>query len=83
MCHVLLAVVMSACLPSNAQQNKYGIQVPKGPYTDTWESLKAHKDPAWFLDAKLGIYTHWGPINVVIEDAPSDMEWYGQLLCCA
>ena len=50
------------------------------PYTDAWESLEAHKDPAWFLDAKLGIYTHWGPITVATEDAPSDMEWYGQQL---
>ncbi|MBX7244657.1 MAG: alpha-L-fucosidase [Candidatus Sumerlaeaceae bacterium] len=76
--HALLAVVMCAGFVVSAQQNKYGIQVPKGPYTDTWESLKAHKDPAWFLDAKLGIYTHWGPITVATEDAPSDMEWYGQ-----
>ena len=67
----LLTVVMSACVSASAQQNTYGIQVPKGPYTDTWESLKAHKDPTWFLDAKLGIYTHWGPITVATENAPS------------
>ena len=30
------------------------------PFTADWESLKAHKDPEWFRDAKFGIYTHWG-----------------------
>jgi alpha-L-fucosidase len=51
-----------------------------GPYRDTWESLKAHQYPTWFLDAKFGIYTHWGPVTVATEDAPSAMEWYGQQL---
>jgi alpha-L-fucosidase len=50
----------------------------EGPYQPTWESLKNHKDPSWFLDAKLGIYTHWGPITLATENAPSDMEWYAQ-----
>ncbi len=48
------------------------------PYQPDWESLKAHRDPAWFRDSKLGIYTHWGPVTYATEDAPSDMEWYGR-----
>jgi len=52
--------------------------LPAQPYQPTWESLKNHKDPGWFLDAKFGIYTHWGPITVATENAPSDMEWYAQ-----
>jgi alpha-L-fucosidase len=48
-----------------------------GPYKPDWVSLKAHHDPAWFRDAKLGIYTHWGPVTYAAEDAPSAMEWYG------
>lgn len=51
-----------------------------GTYQETWDSLNTHKDPEWFRDAKFGIYTHWGPITVATEDAPSDMEWYGQQL---
>ena len=27
----------------------------------TWESLEQHKTPAWFRDAKFGIWAHWGP----------------------
>ena len=48
-----------------------------GPYRPTWESLKAHKDPEWFRDAKFGIYTHWGPVTVGSEDCPAGGQWYG------
>ena len=47
------------------------------PYEPTWESLKKHKDPAWFADAKFGIYTHWGPVTVGCEDCPRGGQWYG------
>jgi len=47
------------------------------PYQPQWDSLKQHRDPAWFRDAKLGIYTHWGPVTYAAEDAPASMEWYG------
>ncbi len=49
-------------------------------YQPTWDSLKDYKHPEWFLDAKLGIYTHWGPITVATENAPSGMEWYAKQL---
>jgi alpha-L-fucosidase len=47
-------------------------------YQPTWESLKAHQDPAWFRDAKFGIYTHWGPVTVGSEDSPAGGQWYGR-----
>jgi len=31
-----------------------------GPYQPAWESLAAHEVPEWLLDAKYGIYAHWG-----------------------
>lgn len=37
---------------------------PSGPYEPTWESLTRHTAPAWFADAKFGIYWHWGPYSV-------------------
>jgi alpha-L-fucosidase len=49
-----------------------------GPFNLDWASLKAHKDPEWFRDAKFGIYTHWGPVTVGCEDAPQGGEWYGR-----
>ena len=48
-----------------------------GPYKPDWESLKAHQNPEWFRDAKLGIYTHWGPVTLGTEDAPHHCQWYG------
>lgn len=33
-------------------------------YEPTWESVKQHPLPAWFDDAKLGIFIHWGLYSV-------------------
>lgn len=41
-------------------------------YKADWESLKQHKTPEWFLDAKFGIYCHWGPYSV----PEFKNEWY-------
>ena len=47
------------------------------PYEPSWESLKSHRDPQWFRNAKFGIYTHWGPVTVGSEDCPCGGQWYG------
>jgi alpha-L-fucosidase len=40
----------------------------------SWESLTKHAVPAWFDDAKFGIYFHWG-----IYSVPAfDNEWYSR-----
>ena len=45
--------------------NSYGqlpdIPMEKGKYDNNWESLKQWNCPAWFEDAKLGLWAHWGP----------------------
>jgi alpha-L-fucosidase len=33
-------------------------------YLPTWDSLKTHPTPSWLLDAKFGIYFHWGIYSV-------------------
>ena len=35
-----------------------------------WAEIAAYDIPEWLLDAKLGVYTHWGPGNVT-EFAPA------------
>ncbi|WP_175418958.1 alpha-L-fucosidase [Aureibaculum algae] len=40
-------------------------------YQPTWESLAAHNTPDWFLDAKFGIYFHWGVYSKIGRG-----EWY-------
>lgn len=43
----------------------------QGPYQPTAASLRTHKVPQWFDDAKFGIFIHWGPYAV-----PAFHEWY-------
>src|SRR5262245_36100326 len=33
-------------------------------YQPTWDSVREHDVPAWFHDAKLGIFLHWGLYSV-------------------
>lgn len=32
-----------------------------GKYQPTWQSLRQHRVPEWFRNAKFGIWAHWGP----------------------
>jgi alpha-L-fucosidase len=41
-------------------------------YEPTIESLSQYRVPQWYKDAKLGIYTHWGPYSVPAWEN----EWY-------
>ena len=48
--------------------------IASGPYADTWESLSQAPAPAWFTDAKFGIFTHWGLYTV----PEYRNEWYSR-----
>jgi alpha-L-fucosidase len=80
--HPLLAQFPLPVAPDTLQQENRRIDetIATGPYKADWQSLKQHRIPEWFRDAKLGIYTHWGPITVATEAAPAEMEWYGRQL---
>jgi alpha-L-fucosidase len=54
------------------------VALAEAPYDSTWESLSGHQIPAWFRDAKFGVYTHWGPSTVATADAPGKMGWYAR-----
>lgn len=48
----------------------------RGPVQPTWESLRSHyRVPEWFRDAKLGLWSHWGP-----QAVPEQGDWYGRFL---
>ena len=50
-----------------------------GEYEPTWESLAQHETPAWFVDAKFGIFIHWGVYSVpAFCDTSTYSEWYQQ-----
>src|ERR1017187_7734390 len=47
--------------------------LPPGPYEPTWESLKRnYRVPAWFYEAKFGLFMHWGLYSVPAHHN----EWY-------
>ena len=47
---------------------------PDGPFRPTWDSLENYVVPEWYLDAKFGIFIHWG-VYAVPEFAN---EWYAR-----
>src|SRR6266851_7267424 len=51
------------------------------PYQPAWESIDRRPTPAWFTDAKFGIFIHWGVYSVpayapVIPGKLAYAEWY-------
>ena len=36
----------------------------QGPFHPDWASLRAYRAPAWFANAKFGIFVHWGVYSV-------------------
>lgn len=49
------------------------INIKKGPFEPTLESLRKYECPEWFRDAKLGIWSHWGAQSV-----PMYGDWYAR-----
>jgi alpha-L-fucosidase len=47
--------------------------MPAGPFQPTWDSVKAgYKVPQWFVEAKFGLFLHWGVYAVPAYHN----EWY-------
>ncbi|MEM9418537.1 MAG: alpha-L-fucosidase [Planctomycetota bacterium] len=51
-------------------------------YEPTWTSLRRHQTPQWLIDAKFGIYCHWGistiqyqPENAELGDEEALAKW--------
>lgn len=44
----------------------------RGPFRPSWASLEGYEAPKWYLDAKFGIFIHWGVYSVPAFDS----EWY-------
>ena len=42
-------------------------------FEPTFESLRTYEAPAWFRDAKFGVWSHWGPQSV-----PMFGDWYAR-----
>jgi len=48
--------------------------VSSGPFRPDWASLKGYTSPAWYDDAKFGIFIHWGVYSVPAFGS----EWYSR-----
>src|SRR5579859_5518083 len=46
----------------------------QGPFRSDWVSLQAYRSPAWYDDAKFGIFIHWGVYSVPAFGS----EWYSR-----
>lgn len=61
-------LILASCNTSRHQK----VEFPQ-VYSEDWESLSQNdKEPNWFVDAKLGIYFHWGIYSVPAYSS----EWY-------
>ncbi|HVO97047.1 MAG TPA: alpha-L-fucosidase [Bryobacteraceae bacterium] len=69
--HALAA--MAGSVPALAWAQPAEVEITKGPFQGTRESLKAFRAPDWFRDAKFGIWAHWGP-----QSAAEAGDWYAR-----
>lgn len=46
--------------------------IEQGRYKDRWDSLSEYPQPAWYKEAKFGIFIHWGVYSVPAFGS----EWY-------
>ena len=51
------------------------LDIAAGPFQGTRASLREWQVPAWFRDAKFGIWAHWGP-----QSAAEYGDWYARNL---
>ena len=71
---LILAVALSSAAFASAQ-----------PYEPTWASIDRRPTPAWFTEARFGIFIHWGTYSVpayapVIPGKLAYAEWYWHAL---
>jgi alpha-L-fucosidase len=64
---------MASRLQAAEPSSPKAAEICSGPFQPTWESLKQYKCPAWFRDAKFGIWAHWGP-----QSAAKAGDWYAR-----
>ena len=62
----ITTLLLALSLTASAQQYQVPVSeahepMQTGKYQPTWQSLSQHQTPAWFRNAKFGIWAHWGP----------------------
>ena len=77
----LLALLLFFAFSNCGTQGKETNEKISNVFTEDWSSLEnVNPTPDWFLDAKFGIYTHWGPHSgAFVNMAPNQKlrGWHG------
>ena len=72
-----LSASLTLAIPARAQPadalSVGGAPMAAGPFDGTLDGLNRYRAPKWFRDAKLGIWSHWGP-----ESVPGAGDWYAR-----
>lgn len=72
--HALALLSAAALRPRLAFAQSVQPNTP-GPFQATLASLQSYRTPAWFADAKFGIWAHWGPQSGVEQG-----DWFARLM---
>src|SRR5277367_5197486 len=68
-----LVLLAGRALPSKAADPA----LPHPAYAANWASLDSRPCPEWYLDAKFGIFIHWGVYSVPAWGVKGEYaEWY-------
>jgi len=68
-----LAVIAAPAILKRARAAGAQLEITPGPFKGTRESLRTWQVPAWYRDAKFGIWAHWEP-----QSAPGYGDWYAR-----
>ena len=78
----LLGLALAAWRPAAADATPFASRISDGAepvapgrFQPSWDSLKQYEVPAWYRDAKFGIWAHWGP-----QCQPEQGDWYGRFM---
>lgn len=68
-----VAAIGGSAVLASARAAGPQLEIAAGPFQGTRESLKDYQVPAWYRDAKFGIWAHWGP-----QSAAEAGDWYAR-----
>ena len=71
--HALRRATVFALISMAAAINASSAGAAVPAFEPTWKSLHGYEVPAWFRDAKFGIFLHWGVVSVPAHDG-----WYAR-----
>jgi len=57
-------ILVMSCLPLAAALSAAAAEPAAKRYEATWTSVDSRPTPAWWSDAKFGIFIHWGVYSV-------------------